>query len=579
MTKNWLTSLALTFLGALFCTSASAEAIEHRGDRYVIHVDQLDLDGDESLMDILMMCPEIVSLSGRDALSEYAIRIDNVGIGIDRESFLYHTKARELGTIQICTNTVASKGTGGVNGVIDVRYRDIAAQSKVAAQGSTYGSARVYTDMVRRDRDKHLTLSATAIGNTRYVKFNEDNIYMTNRSAIEDLRLSAKWRITNRDSLQINLVQGFNDSKARMYQPTAVTTSDLNRNINFTTTYARTLNDKDADLYVEVNYTHNNHSQYLTAEYNYSAPQDKLNSTYLLVESNIPMFSHKAWLLVGTENGYDNTWNVGNRRNQFMYNDFYVQFDYKHGGWLFTLGDRYRILTYWQRYYNAGTSDLWRHSRNHHGYVGSVGYTFNNKHTIQGTFAHRYYNPDIEEFSVIDRQNMSVSYNTDIYRKLAYVSELKYTYQGKDLVIMGGVNNSNFVEMEKSNYSLLTVKASAMWHKGIMRLTLGAAFCHRHDRGDNGLDMANTNYYQLKCIPSVSITPRTRFTATVLYNSNRLVQTTTPSLYTEYTPNLYASARLSHFFNTHLNVYADYQNIAGQRTGNRALIIGAQYTL
>jgi hypothetical protein len=72
-------------------------------------------------------------------------------------------------------------------------------------------------------------------------------------------------------------------------------------------------------------------------------------------------------------------------------------------------------------------------------------------------------------------------------------------------------------------------------------------------------------------MPSLSITRNTRFTATVLYISNREMEL--------YTPNFYASARLSHFFNKHLNVYADFRNIAGQKTGNRALVIGAQYTL
>ena len=79
------------------------------------------------------------------------------------------------------------------------------------------------------------------------------------------------------------------------------------------------------------------------------------------------------------------------------------------------------------------------------------------------------------------------------------------------------------------------------------------------------------NFYQLKCMPSLNITRNTRFTATVLYISNREMELCTP--------NFYASARLSHFFNRHLNVYADFRNIAGQKTGNRALVVGAQYAL
>jgi hypothetical protein len=554
-------------LGAVFCTNAYAEAIEHRGDRYVIHVDQLNLDGDESLMDVLMLCPEFVSVDGTDVLSMYAIRIDNINISIDREAFLYHTKARELGTVQICINAVAAKGTDGTNGVIDVRYRNSAADSKVALQGSTYGSARVYTDMVRHDYEKHLTLSATAIGTTKYRKQPIDFGTQTTRSAIENLRLSAKWQISKRDSIQFNLAQGVNDSKVRTYTPDLGLTSTMLRNINFTTTYVRTLNDKDADLYVEAGYSHANN------DYRNNFPihnKEKDNSTYLLIESNIPMFSHKAWLLVGTENGYENTWNLGLQRTQTMYNDFYVQFDYKHGPWLFTLGDRYRIVSYWQKPYDVPQQDLWHHARNHHGYVGSVGYTFG-KNTIQGTFSHRYVMPPIYLFYQKDYKKDSYRYDTDVNRQLAYVTDLKYTYQGKDLVIMGGIRNTNFIEIASGNYSLFTIQSSAMWHKGIMRLTLGASFNHRHDRGETGVYKTNYNFYQLKCMPSLNITKNTRFTATALYISNKELDFNVP--------NLYLAARLSHFFNKHLNVYADYRNIAGQKTGNRALVLGAQYTL
>ena len=99
MTKSWLLSLVVIFLGVVFCSDANAEAIEHRGDRYVIHVDQLDLDGDESLMEVLMLCPEFVSWDDTDVLSMYAIRIGHINIDIGREACLYHTKAHELGTL------------------------------------------------------------------------------------------------------------------------------------------------------------------------------------------------------------------------------------------------------------------------------------------------------------------------------------------------------------------------------------------------------------------------------------------------------------------------------------------------
>lgn len=568
MKNKWLLRLALTFLGAAFCINADAEAIEHRGDRYVIHIDKLELNGDESLMDILMLCPEFVSHDGTDVLSKYDIRIDNIDINIDREAFLYHTKARELKTVQICTHTVASKGTDGTNGAIDIQYRKTAADSKVAVQGSTYGSARIYTDMVHYNDDQHFTLSATAVGTTKYRKITQDFGSEITRSAIENLRLSAKWQITNKDSIQFNLVQSVSDSKDKLYIPDETSLSSKQRDVVFSTTYVRTLNDKDADLCIEAEYANSN-NDYRGNQGSYS--KERINYTYFNVESNIPLMNHKTWLLVGAEIGYENVWFRGIERTQTMYNDVYVQLDYKHGPWLFSLGDRYRIMSYWQKPYNVPEQDLWHHTRHHHGYVGSIGYTFCGKHTIQGTFSHKYEMPLVNMFFTKDYDKNRYQYNTDVYRHLAYVTELKYTYQSKDLVVMGGIQNTNFIEVASGNYNLFTIQSSAMWHKGIMRLTLGAAFSHRHDRGDTGTFKTNYNFYQLKCMPSLNITKDTRLAATLLYISNRE--------YDIYTPNLYASARLSHFINKHLNVYADYRNIAGQKTGNRALVVGAQYTL
>ena len=47
-----------------FTNPTLAAPIEHIGDRYIMHVSEMDLTGEESLLDVLMMCPEVLTMDG-----------------------------------------------------------------------------------------------------------------------------------------------------------------------------------------------------------------------------------------------------------------------------------------------------------------------------------------------------------------------------------------------------------------------------------------------------------------------------------------------------------------------------------
>ena len=87
-----------------------AAPIEHIGDRYMIHVPELELTGEESLLDVLMMCPEVMTLDGNNIIGgdpfanlygKFVIRIDNQEYGLDYATLLHHFKAREIETIKV----------------------------------------------------------------------------------------------------------------------------------------------------------------------------------------------------------------------------------------------------------------------------------------------------------------------------------------------------------------------------------------------------------------------------------------------------------------------------------------------
>ena len=93
-TKKSLLIIALAMASTTYQTQAAP--IEHIGDRYIMHVPEMELTGEESLLDVLMMCPEVISLDGNNIIGgdpfanlygKFVIRIDNQEYGLDYATF------------------------------------------------------------------------------------------------------------------------------------------------------------------------------------------------------------------------------------------------------------------------------------------------------------------------------------------------------------------------------------------------------------------------------------------------------------------------------------------------------------
>ena len=108
-------TLKLAFFSALFLlgnlTISADDIIEHRGDRYVIHVEALNPDSEMTLLDVLHLCPELISYDGKNITNGYRLRINNTYLSVDWETALENIKASELKYVQICNWTsLSSKG-------------------------------------------------------------------------------------------------------------------------------------------------------------------------------------------------------------------------------------------------------------------------------------------------------------------------------------------------------------------------------------------------------------------------------------------------------------------------------------
>lgn len=350
--------LVLTMGSMVTYAAEDAEIIEFQGDRYVIHVDRMNPDSEMTLLDVLNTCPEYLSLNGKMIDLNYTLRVGNIDLVMDLETFLAHVKACEVERIHICSNTSVAKAVGGTKGVIDVYYRnDVKTDGKVAVTGSTYGSGTVYADIT--NRSEKLTVQGYAMARTSYGKAYPTDVYrMTERGVTENLHLNVDWQMSKNDRLVIKVFQLFSNTKQKLYNPDLTEAhSQYNRFLTTVFSYSHIFENK-AIFFAEAGniYTRYSHNPIkLSDEY-----------PYAFCEINTPLFTPDLWLMLGTELDYENSWYIGQKRDQHMVADVYAQFDYTHGPWVLTIGDRFRMMSFWSRQYNVEDQSLWNHHRNNH---------------------------------------------------------------------------------------------------------------------------------------------------------------------------------------------------------------------
>lgn len=484
--------MKMRFLGMLaailLChtTRAQDEFIEHFGDHYVIHVDKLDPDPEMTLMDVLHLCPEMLSTDGNDITTNYILCIENIDLLTDWECILEQIKACELSTIDVYNYPAVSQGSGATDGIIDLYFKDPeGTHGKAALEGDTYGNGKLYADV--NTKVKNVNIRAYALTHLKYGKAYATDDYMVKmRSGAENLYLNASWDISGRDNLNFNLVQGFSDEKIRSYGNSPLEMGNRQRWVNTNTRYTRTLNDQDAYLSIE-SYFH-----YLSTMI--SDVDQRILIPTLNVEVGFPLFSQKLNVIAGWEADYLNQWIESIGRSQVLNNDFYVQLDYKNGPWLFTIGDRFRVMNYWDKYYLNEDATLWSYHRSNHAWHTCVGWQ-KKGHFIQGVFSHDYLLPDVSDF--YDDLNPSRRiYNTNYTTNLYYTGELRYTYQRKDFAVTGSLTHVWENDSPTNDRRITGFKTSATWRKGILRLTMGADFYHDYEEGEG-----HDNYFHLKLAP------------------------------------------------------------------------------
>ena len=413
----------------------SVPVIEVKADRTFIYPQRMHLTGEESLMDILQMMPDLMIRGYEDVLDGYNLRVDNCPPNGDTRLILSQMKAKDIAKIQVCNNTGVAKGTIGTNKVIDINMAmPDTVKGFVEGQGG-FGLKQEGNGTVNvLYGSRHTDIYANATyryqqGHKEYVSF-----HMTNR-------------IGARDRLLTYFTQQF------LKLPAETTQKIMGR-----ARYFHTFNDLGTELL-------------LLGGYQYDVNPTITNRLPMfVVELNTPFPVKGLTMMAGVEGDYVMTWQKDTARSWEVFNhDIYLQFTYSLPQWRFTAGHRVMIYNY--RITDTGASQKHKDIRNNTN--ASIIYLPHFQHQIQLGYYRKFYNPAhaalLQETSPQD-EAIWLATKGLLNEKVINQLQLSYAYSRQTLTVQADAgyyfveNDADFAEL----------KASAYWKTQWVTLTGGA---------------------------------------------------------------------------------------------------------
>lgn len=583
--KNTRLMCLAGFLGSSL-PQMTAAPIEHIGDRYIMHVSEMELTGEESLLDVLMMCPEVISLDGNNIIGgdpfanqygKFVIRIDNQEYGLDYATLLHHFKAREIESIKVCQNAEVMKGCSSLKKVIDITLRkgENGVSGRVGLFADTYGGGKGIVSVL--SQQDGLRILSHVEGNFQRTSNSDKDAYQNQSSSTvnhyshEGAKLNVLWTPTSKDILEVDAMQTYTRNHFTH------SLADYVRAYHLQADYTRTLGENGSSILFTLGAEHISDNGRTKEESQTFPYQNHSTYPFAVVEYATPVLTQDLWITAGFEGGLSIEKNcIADYINHSNYEDFYVQLDYNIGKWGFMAGERYRIINF--RPKQISSASKWKHTTRNHIYSLSAYYTFTPGHTLQGTFCRRIFNPEFGDFVTAGDMEgaWKPTYTTDIRNSLANVMELKYTYSKPNLVVSTSVKNIHQHLMDSKHDNTLGIGTTAFWHTGILRLTAGFNyFWERAETPVEETSLRDTSYHNFavfKLAPQLTLPDGWRLTSNLIWCTYR--HTATPA----YTPaNLYAEVGVYKNIGKHLTLEGRFHDIASQHFGNRAATIGCTY--
>ena len=435
MHRHILILINLLLLSVSMYAEDSLPIIEIKADRTMIYPQRMELTGEETLMDILQMVPELLIGGYEDVISSYNLRIDNCPINGDNRLILSQMKAKDIAKIQVCDNTGVAKGTIGMGRVLDINMKmpdslkgfvegqgDFGKNAAgIASVNALYGSQ--HTDLYANTSYRHQE------GNQEYL-----TLHMTNR-------------FDDRNKLLTYFTQQF------VGQP-----SSTSRKVMGRARYFHTFNDVGTELL-------------LVGGYQYSSDLDLSKKLPLYIaELNTPLFTKQLSMMLGVEGDFlmtrqkdtDKSWDVFN-------NDIYLQFTYSLPKWKFTIGNR--VMFYNYKLMEAGISQKYSTTRDNAN--ACVIFVPDNRNQIQLGYYRKYYNPSFETLfenvTTPSDEEWAITKGELVERNI-HQMKLAYAYSKQKLTIQ--TEASYYIIEGDENFTELG--ASAYWKTKWLSMTGGS---------------------------------------------------------------------------------------------------------
>ena len=358
MRRHIVTLICLLLLSVSMLAEDSLPVIEIKADRTIIYPQRMELMGEESLMDILHMVPDLMIAGYDNVILGYNLRIDNCPVNGDERLILSQMKAKDIAVIQVCNNTGVAKGTIGTGNVLDINMK-----MPSGVKGFVEG---------RGDFGKNVEGVGTI--NTLY------------GSKSTDLYANASYlhQDDNKDYLTLHMTNRFNDKNRLLTyftQQFLEILSVTSRKIMGRARYFHTFNDVGTELL-------------LVGSYQYSSDPVFSNKLPLFnAELNTPLFTKRLSMMLGVEGNYlmtkqksrDWSWDIFDH-------DIYMQFTYTLPKWRFTAGNRMMFYNY--KLKDGADSKNYSDTRNNANVC--VAFVPDNRNQIQLGYYHKFYNPSYE---------------------------------------------------------------------------------------------------------------------------------------------------------------------------------------
>ena len=258
--------LSMMLISVTMLAQDSLPIVEIKADRTIIYPQRMELTGEETLMDVLQMVPDLMIAGYQDVISTYNLRIDNAPINGDNRLILSQMKAKDIDKIQVCDNTGVAKGTIGTNNVLDINMKmPDGVKGFVEGQGDFGNQAEGYAtaNMLYGSRGTDVYANATYSyqeGKKDYV-----TLHMTNR-------------FDERNKLLTYFTQQFIELPYNM-----------TRKVMGRARYFHTFNDMGTELLILGGYQYS------------SDPYVSNKLPIYVVELNTPLFTKRLSMMLGTE--------------------------------------------------------------------------------------------------------------------------------------------------------------------------------------------------------------------------------------------------------------------------------------